>query len=104
MYSSDEPPPVDLLRNSRFLDMLINYFFEPMAKPNQEHKEKYFYLLSYACSVFEIYNEFNERESINRDELEHTKILIENAFTICQENKASGDILADLNELFKCLT
>ena len=84
--------------------MLINYFFEPSAKPNSEHKDKYFYLLAYASSVSEIYNEQNERISINKDELENTRILIENAYTICHENKASSDILGDLNELFKCLT
>jgi negative elongation factor C/D len=105
LYSSDDPPPVDLIRNSKFLEMLVNYFFEPTAKPNPEHKEKYSYLLAYACSVSDIYsNDLNERMSTNRDELENTRINIENAFTICHENKASSDLLGDLNELFKCLT
>ena len=74
--------------------MLISYFFEPTAKPNQEHKEKYFYLLAYASSVYEIHDEVTkERLNINKDDLEITKISIENAFTICHENKASSDIL-----------
>ena len=74
--------------------MLINYFFEPTAKPNQEHKEKYFYLLAYASSVYEINEEqTKERLSTNKDDLEITKISIENAFTICHENKASSDLL-----------
>lgn len=102
LYSSDDPPPVDLIRNNRFLSMLINYFFEPTAKPNPEHKDKYLFLLAYASCVREIYNG-EERISIIRDYLEETKIQIQNAYTICHENKASSDILGDLNELFKCL-
>lgn len=107
MYSSEDPPPVELIRNPKFLDMLINYFFEPSAKPHPEHKEKYSYLLAYACSVSETYSAADvdqcERLSMNRDELEATRVSIENAFTICHENKASSDLLADLNELIKCL-
>lgn len=108
MYSSDDPPPVELIRNPKFLDMLINYFFEPSAKPHPEHKEKYSYLLAYACSVSESYSPLSssdelERIGIMRDELEPTRVSIENAFTICHENKASSDLLADLNELIKCL-
>ena len=95
---------MELLRNSKFLDMLINYFFEPTAKPNPEHKVKYLHLLAYASCVWETFNEQGERTDINMDELDETKILIETAYTICHENKASSDILADLNELFRCMT
>ncbi|CAF1011756.1 unnamed protein product [Brachionus calyciflorus] len=102
LYSSDDPPPVHLIRNSRFLDMLISYFFEPSAKLNPEHKDKYLYLLAYASSVCEIYNG-EERLSIIKNNLDETKILIQTAYTICHENKASSDLLGDLNELFKCL-
>jgi negative elongation factor C/D len=102
-YSSDDPPPIELIRNSKFLDMLICYFFEPTSQPSSEHKEKYLYILAYACSVAEIYDN-NERIGINKDELDSVKILIETAYTICHENKASSDLLGDLNELFKCLS
>lgn len=102
-YSGDEPPPVSLIRNTRFLNMLINYFFELNTKPNPEHKNKYSYLLAYATSVSEVYDNQNERISINKSELEDTQIAIENAHTICSENKASSDILGDLSELFKCM-
>lgn len=84
--------------------MLILYFFEPTAKPNQEHKDKYFYLLAYATSVGERYDEHNQRVVLNKDDLETTKVLIENAFTICHEHKASSDILSDLEELYKCMS
>ncbi len=92
-----------LIRNTRFLDMLINYFFELNSKPNPEHKSKYSYILAYATSVSEQYDNSNERVSINKNELEETQLAIENAHTICLENKASSDILGDLNELFKCM-
>ena len=60
-------------------------------------------MLAYATSVSEIYDNQNERISINKSDLEETQIAIENAHTICSENKASSDILGDLSELFKCM-
>lgn len=102
-YSSQDPPPVSLIRNTKFLDMLINYFFELNSKPHPDHKNKYSYLLAYAASVSEAHDNQNERISINKSELEETQEAIENAHTICSENKASSDILADLSELFKCM-
>jgi negative elongation factor C/D len=105
LYSSEDPPPLYLIRNSRFLDMLISYFFEPTSKPNPEHKEKYSYLLAAASSVSETFDEDGQqRVSLDKNELEHTRTLIDNAFTICHENKGSSDLLADLNELFRCFT
>ncbi len=83
--------------------MLINYFFELNSKPNLEHKNKYSYLLAYATSVSEVFDNNDERISINKIGLEETQIAIENAHSICSENKASSDILADLNDLFKCM-
>lgn len=54
-------------------------------------------------SVQEYFNEQNERISINKSELEETQLAIETVHNICHENKASSDILADLNDLFKCM-
>ena len=110
------PPPVSLIRQSRFMDMLIAYFFEPSSRPNSEHRDKYAYLLAYASTAAERLDtdsEHNEHDGhgeapivvvSNRDEIESVKRLIDAAWMICQENKASGDLLADLAELFKCLT
>ena len=81
---------------------MINYFFEPNAKPNNEHKSKYLYLLAYVCSVSEKYKK-GVRKALNKEELKATQNLIETAYTLCLENKASSDLLADLNELFKCI-
>jgi len=60
-------------------------------------------LLAYATSVSEAFDDQNERISINKTELEDIQNAIENAHTICSENKASSDILADLSDLFKCM-
>ncbi len=43
------------------------------------------------------------RKSLNKEELKATQNFIETAYTLCLENKASSDLLADLNELFKCI-
>lgn len=83
--------------------MLINYFFEPSAKPNPEHKDKYLFLLAYATTVSEIYN-CDERISILKDNLEKTQNSIHTAYNICQENKASSDLLGDLTELLKTIS
>lgn len=92
------------MRNTKLLDLLVNYFFEPSAKPNAEHKSKYLYLLAYACSVSETIDEkTDERTNLNRDELNKTQSFIETAYTICLENKTSSDLLGDVNELFKCI-
>jgi negative elongation factor C/D len=82
--------------------MLISYFFEPNAKPNEEHKSKYLYLLSYACSVAESYKK-SLRKSYNKDELKATHDCIEKAYQICLENKTSSELLGDLHELFVCI-
>jgi negative elongation factor C/D len=82
--------------------MLISYFFEPNAKPNEEHKSKYLYLLSYANSVAETTKK-GLRTSINKEELKATQNFIEKAYQICLENKSSMDLLGDLTELFLCI-
>ncbi|XP_071544646.1 negative elongation factor D-like isoform X2 [Panulirus ornatus] len=53
LYSSPDPPPVDLLRIPQLLELLIDALFKPGSKVNQEHKNKYFYLLGYSASVYE---------------------------------------------------
>jgi negative elongation factor C/D len=121
LYTSEDPPPppVDLIRNGRFLNLLVNYFFDPTTKPNAEYRSKYQHLLAYAVSVTETYEIADEEDDdddddddneepklirkTNKEHLEDTEILIENAWTICHENKASNELLNDLNELFKCM-
>uniref|UniRef100_A0A8W7NZ38 Negative elongation factor D n=1 Tax=Anopheles coluzzii TaxID=1518534 RepID=A0A8W7NZ38_ANOCL len=49
-YTSPEPPPIDLIRNPQFLELLVDSLFKVGVKINQEHKSKYIYLLGYAAS------------------------------------------------------
>ena len=85
MYTSGDPPPVELLRTPQFLgrlatwkqisfnfcylckqvpvchalycfsDMLIATLFKPGTKINSEHRPKYVHILAYASCVSEIY-------------------------------------------------
>lgn len=53
-YSVADPPPIDLIRNPQFLDLLVDSLFKAGVKINPEHKSKYIYLLAYAASVCEV--------------------------------------------------
>lgn len=59
-YNNNEPPPVEIIRDQVFLDMLIDALFRPKAKLNPDHKPKYIYLLAYASSVAENFRNGNE--------------------------------------------
>uniref|UniRef100_A0A4W3J9I5 Negative elongation factor complex member C/D n=1 Tax=Callorhinchus milii TaxID=7868 RepID=A0A4W3J9I5_CALMI len=53
MFTSMDPPPVELIRVPAFLDLFMQSLFKPGAKINPEHKHKYIYILAYAASVVE---------------------------------------------------
>lgn len=74
-YSSPEPPPIDLIRNPQFLDLLVDSLFKMGVKINQEHKSKYIYLLAYAASVCESPTKKGQpkgHRTTNKDELKPT--------------------------------
>uniref|UniRef100_A0A8D8I5J4 Negative elongation factor D n=1 Tax=Culex pipiens TaxID=7175 RepID=A0A8D8I5J4_CULPI len=74
-YSSPEPPPIDLIRNPQFLDLLVDSLFKVGVKINQEHKAKYIYLLAYAASVCETPGKKGQpkgHRNTNKDELKPT--------------------------------
>ncbi|KAF7632534.1 hypothetical protein Mgra_00008049 [Meloidogyne graminicola] len=61
-YSSQNPPPVVLIRDPFFTEMLIDGLFSATnAKIHKEHRSKYIFLLSYSCSVIETINEGNQQ-------------------------------------------
>ncbi|KAG9340654.1 hypothetical protein JZ751_021210 [Albula glossodonta] len=68
MFSSMDPPPVELIRVPAFLDLFMQSLFKPGAKINQDHKHKYIHILAYAASVVETWKK-NKRVNINKDEL-----------------------------------
>jgi len=53
LYSSEDPPPCELLRIPQVLDLLIDAVFKPTQQINREHKFKYIYLLAFAACVHE---------------------------------------------------
>ncbi|XP_064456256.1 negative elongation factor D-like [Ornithodoros turicata] len=100
MYQAADPPPVDLLREPHFLDLLLDALFRPGSRLNPEHKPKYVFLLAYAGSVYETRRK-GVRKALNRDELRATQQAVEKVHTICQERKGSSELIPELNALFQ---
>lgn len=128
-YSAVEPPPIELVRNPQFLgiifvdcrkrhlveinlvltfclqlaELLVDSLFKPGVKLNPEHKSKYIYLLAYASSVCETTPKKSNTRKINKDELKTTIQAIEKVHNICNVNKGSMELIAELNTLYQCL-
>ncbi|GAB6023719.1 beta ketoadipyl CoA thiolase, th1 [Chamberlinius hualienensis] len=102
MYTAPDPPPVELLRLPRLLDLLIDSLFKPGTKINPEHKSKYIYLLAYTASVHEIFKK-NQRKSLNKDELKATTQAVEKVHQICIENRGLTELVAEINTLYQCV-
>ncbi|XP_003739553.2 negative elongation factor D [Galendromus occidentalis] len=100
LYKSNDPPPVDLIREPTLLELLLDALFKPGSKINPDHKPKYIFLLAYASSVFEQTTKKGPRRApvLNKDELVRTQESIEQMCTICAEPKIS-----DLPTLFDCV-
>uniref|UniRef100_A0A8C4NHA9 Negative elongation factor complex member C/D n=1 Tax=Eptatretus burgeri TaxID=7764 RepID=A0A8C4NHA9_EPTBU len=103
MFTSLDPPPVELVRVPAFLDLFMHTLFKPGAKVNPDHKHKYIYILAYTTSVVETWKK-NKRVNINKDELKTTSKAIETAHVLCcNENKGSSELLAELATLYQCI-
>ncbi|XP_047116357.1 negative elongation factor D [Schistocerca piceifrons] len=103
-YSAVDPPPIDLIRTPQFLDLLVDSLFKPGVKLNPEHKPKYIYLLAYAASVCETSTRKGQvRKNINKDELKPTIQAIEKVHGICNINKGSTELIAELSTLYQCI-
>uniref|UniRef100_A0A3Q1FFW9 Negative elongation factor complex member C/D n=1 Tax=Acanthochromis polyacanthus TaxID=80966 RepID=A0A3Q1FFW9_9TELE len=61
MFSSMDPPPVELIRVPAFLDLFMQSLFKPGSKINQDHKHKYIHILAYAASVVETWKKVQKR-------------------------------------------
>lgn len=118
-YSSTVPPPIDLIRNPQFLELLVDSLFKSGVKINQEHKSKYIYLLAYASSVCETHQKGGKgatgggggnqqqqqlgKRNLNKDELKNTISAIEKVHAVCNVNKGSTELIADLHMLYNCI-
>ncbi|XP_063235965.1 negative elongation factor D [Bacillus rossius redtenbacheri] len=102
-YSSTEPPPIDLIRTPQFLELLVDALFKPGVKLNPEHKPKYIYLLAYAASVHESPGKKGQGKTLCKDELKQTVQAVEKVHTICNVNKGSTELVAELSTLYQCI-
>ncbi|MGH0184270.1 UNVERIFIED_CONTAM: hypothetical protein FKN15_014406 [Acipenser sinensis] len=103
MFTSMDPPPVELIRVPAFLDLFMQSLFKPGAKINQDHKHKYIHILAYAASVVETWKK-NKRVNINKDELKSTSKAIETVHNLCcNENKGATELVAELSTLYRCI-
>lgn len=102
-YSTADPPPIDLIRNPQFLDLLVDSLFKSGIKINPEHKSKYIYLLAYASSVCEIFTKKGNKRTIKNDELKSTMQAIEKVHGICNLNMGSNELIAELQALYDCI-
>ena len=103
MFTSMDPPPVELIRVPAFLDLFMQSLFKPGAKINQDHKHKYIHILAYAASVVETWKK-NKRVSIGKDELKSTSKAIETVHNLCcNENKGASELVAELSTLYQCI-
>ena len=106
-FSTDTPPPIELIRNSQFLDLLVDALFKAGVKINPEHRMKYIYLLAYASSVSETLpttkKGANKQKVILKDELKSTMKAITQVHSICNLNKGSTELVAELQGLYTCI-
>lgn len=104
-YSSNSPPPIDLIRNSQFLDLLVDALFKAGVKINPEHKSKYIYLLAYAASVSETAAKkgANKQKVLHKEELKPTMQAVEQVHSICNLNKSSTELIAEIQSLYGCI-
>ncbi|XP_058790616.1 negative elongation factor D isoform X1 [Phymastichus coffea] len=102
-YSAEQPPPVELIRNPQFLELLVDTLFKPGVKINVDHKSKYIYLLAYAASVYETLIRKGGQRKIHKDELQPTIQSIEKVHNTCNTNKGSTELIAEVNNLYSCI-
>ncbi|KAH7691338.1 Negative elongation factor C/D, partial [Aphelenchoides avenae] len=96
-YFEPFPPPVGLIRDPLFFNMLIDALFNfTSPKVNAEHRPKYVYLLAYASSVGETTK--NGIRVQSKNELDATRGKIDDLLNIL---KSSDDLLMCLSELLQ---
>lgn len=103
-YSSTEPPSVEFLRIPVLLDLLTSALFTPEASISADHKPKYIYLLAYAASVYETWDE-GRCEAVYKEELKPTIQAIERVHKICCNDIGSSSLqlTADVGVLYQCV-
>ncbi|XP_065187876.1 negative elongation factor D-like isoform X2 [Sycon ciliatum] len=103
LYSSSNPPPVELLRQPVFLELLITCLFKPGNVVKPDHLPMYSYLLVYAGCVYESGRQGNH--TVNTSELKDCQQRLGIVRAICRRADSSlSDLLAELPVLFPHLS
>ncbi|XP_050514431.1 negative elongation factor D isoform X2 [Diabrotica virgifera virgifera] len=102
-YSGPDPPPIDLVRTPQFLELLIDSLFKPGVKLNPDYKPKYIHLLAYASSVSEVQPKKGQKRISNKEELQPTIRAVETVHNICNGNKGSSELIAELSIIYQSL-
>lgn len=105
LYSSSQPPPVQLLRSPTFLELLVEALFKPGTRVNPDHRSKYVFLLAYAASVSESAdsNAGERTTGAAKDELAAISQALERVCSICHGTKGPTELLADLHILYQSI-
>jgi len=103
LYTAPDPPPPELIRIPQFLELLIDALFKPGSKVNPEHKTKYFYLLAYAASVYELPKKGKKPGQVFKDDLKTTQQGIEKSHKICSVGRSSMELIKEIPTMYNCL-
>lgn len=102
LYSGSDPPPVELLRFSLFLELMVaSLFTTGGTRINPDHKHKYVFLLGYAASVVETRGK-NNSIKVNRDELNQTLQAIEKVHDLIG-SEGQIQLLSEIGTLYQCI-
>ncbi|EDV25448.1 uncharacterized protein TRIADDRAFT_55545 [Trichoplax adhaerens] len=101
VYSGDEPPPIEIIRHPRFLDLLIKRLFDPDDKIDADLKSKLCFLLAYAVSVVETISE--TQTLLNTDDLKSTTNVIGRTLDIIShaDCRSSNYLLSEIGNLYQ---
>uniref|UniRef100_H2ZKV4 Negative elongation factor C/D n=1 Tax=Ciona savignyi TaxID=51511 RepID=H2ZKV4_CIOSA len=103
LYTSDDPPPVNLLRLPLFLELFVDSLFTSKGtKINPDHKHKYIFLLAYAASVTE-QRYRGDRRNINCDELQQTSQAIDKVHHLVCGGKGQLELMSEIGTLYHCI-
>lgn len=71
-------------------------------KLNPEYKPKYIYLYAYSASVYEV-SSGKKRKVINKDDLKSTMQAVDKVHSICNMNKSSTELIAEVTTIYQCI-
>eukprot|EP01117_Protostelium_nocturnum_P012647 TRINITY_DN4655_c0_g1_i3.p2 TRINITY_DN4655_c0_g1~~TRINITY_DN4655_c0_g1_i3.p2 ORF type:complete len:569 (-),score=175.29 TRINITY_DN4655_c0_g1_i3:1490-3196(-) len=91
IYTGENPPTVQFLRNPQFLDILTRDLFNPHKPINSNYKSKYLSLLAYASCV--------EDGSSDRTEYKEALRALEIINPICMENSFGSELQSSMEEI-----